>query len=37
MRLRNVKGARETIEVNPYVIKDGEERKGKWKDQSNNS
>lgn len=32
MRLRNVKGARETIEVNPYVIKDGEERKGKWKE-----
>ena len=32
MRLRNVKGARETIEVNPYVIKDGEERNGKWKE-----
>jgi tRNA (guanine-N7-)-methyltransferase len=30
MRLRNVKGAREDIEKNPYVIKDAEERKGKW-------
>jgi len=32
MRLRNVKGAREDIEKNPYVIKDGEARKGKWND-----
>lgn len=30
MRLRNVKGSRETIAANPYVIKDGEARKGKW-------
>lgn len=32
MRLRNVKGARENIEMNPYVIKDGEEKKGKWRE-----
>lgn len=30
MRLRNVKGSRETIAANPYVIKDGEAHKGKW-------
>lgn len=30
MRLRNIKGAREAIEVNPYVIPDPESRKGHW-------
>ena len=32
MRLRNVKGSRETIAANPYVIKDAEEKKGKWRE-----
>lgn len=30
MRLRNVKGARETIAANTYVIKNAEDQKGKW-------
>ena len=32
MRLRNVKGARDTIGNSPYVIKDEQESKGKWRD-----
>lgn len=32
MRLRNVKGARDTIGNSPYVIKNEEENKGKWRD-----
>ena len=30
MRLRNVKGSRETIAANDFVIKDETEMKGKW-------
>ena len=30
MRLRNVKGSREAIEVNPYTINEPETMKGKW-------
>lgn len=37
MRLRNVKGARESIENNIYVIKNETEQKGKWKEQFGNS
>ena len=32
MRLRNVKGSRETIASNDYVIQNEEEMKGKWKE-----
>ena len=32
MRLRNVKGSRETIAANEYVIKEETQYKGKWKD-----
>lgn len=32
MRLRNVKGSRETIAANDFVIKNEAEYKGKWKD-----
>lgn len=32
MRLRNVKGSRETIAANKYVIQNEEEMKGKWHD-----
>lgn len=32
MRLRNVKGSREHIAINEYVIKDAETYKGTWKD-----
>lgn len=31
MRLRNVKGSRETIGASPYVIHNGKELKGNWK------
>lgn len=31
MRLRNVKGSRDTIAVSPYVIQDIEAMKGQWK------
>lgn len=37
MRLRNVKGARESIENNIYVIKNETEQKGKWKELFDNS
>ena len=30
MRLRNVKGSRETIASNEFVIQNGEQYKGKW-------
>ena len=32
MRLRNVKGSRETIAANPLVIQDVKEQKGHWAD-----
>ena len=32
MRLRNVKGSREQIAENQYVLKDAEMNKGNWKD-----
>lgn len=32
MRLRNVKGSRETIAANHYVVHDEEQMKGKWHD-----
>lgn len=32
MRLRNVKGSREKIATNDYVIQNPEEKKGKWKE-----
>ena len=32
MRLRNVKGSREHIAINEYVIKDAENYKGTWKE-----
>ncbi len=32
MRLRNVKGSREVIAVNEYVVRDEETMKGKWKE-----
>lgn len=32
MRLRNIKGSREAIEVNEYTINKPEEMKGKWKE-----
>lgn len=32
MRLRNVRGSRETIAENPYVIKEPWEHKGKWQE-----
>lgn len=31
MRLRNIKGSREAIEINEYVINNPEDMKGKWK------
>ena len=31
MRLRNVKGSREQIAENEYVLKNAEDNKGKWK------
>ena len=31
MRLRNIKGSREAIEINEYVINNPFEMKGKWK------
>lgn len=36
MRLRNVKGSRETIAANPYVIQDETALKGKWHDKFGN-
>ncbi len=30
MRLRNVRGSRETIAASPYVVQDGKEKKGLW-------
>lgn len=32
MRLRNVKGSRETIQENPFVIQNPQEYKGRWKE-----
>lgn len=32
MRLRNIKGAREAIEANPYVIPDPENQRGHWRE-----
>lgn len=32
MRLRNIKGADDVIAANPFVIKNPEEHKGKWKE-----
>ena len=32
MRLRNVKGSREQIAENKYVLKEAEKNKGKWAD-----
>lgn len=32
MRLRNIKGSRETIAVNEYVIQDAKQYKGKWRE-----
>lgn len=32
MRLRNIKGSREAIEINEYTINSPEEYKGKWKE-----
>ncbi|MDO5145639.1 MAG: tRNA (guanosine(46)-N7)-methyltransferase TrmB [Eubacteriales bacterium] len=32
MRLRNVKGSREHIAANSYVLKNGENNKGRWKE-----
>lgn len=32
MRLRNIKGSREKIKENDFVIKEIEQKKGKWKD-----
>ena len=32
MRLRNVKGSRETIAANEYVVHEPEAYKGKWKE-----
>ena len=37
MRLRNVKGSRETIAANEYVIQDEESMKGKWKEKFGNN
>lgn len=31
MRLRNIKGSRETVAVNDYVVHDPEKQKGQWK------
>ena len=36
MRLRNVKGSRETIAANEFVIQDEESMKGKWKEKFGN-
>jgi len=35
MRLRNVKGSREEIARNPYVVKDADQYKGRWKEYLN--
>ncbi len=35
MRLRNVKGSREEIARNPYVVKDADHYKGRWKEYLN--
>ena len=32
MRLRNIPGARETIDANPVAIKNEREYKGKWRE-----
>jgi tRNA (guanine-N7-)-methyltransferase len=37
MRLRNVKGSKDTIEANQYVIQVPEEQKGKWNEAFGNS
>ncbi len=37
MRLRNVKGSRETIAANEFVIQDEESMKGKWKEKFGNN
>lgn len=37
MRLRNVKGSRETIAESEYVVKDENTMKGKWKDKFGNN
>lgn len=37
MRLRNIKGSREKIQVNECVIQDPEQHKGRWKDLFNNN
>lgn len=37
MRLRNVKGSRETIAANEYVIQDETELKGKWSERFGNN
>lgn len=37
MRLRNVKGSRETIERSPFVIKDTKKHKGNWKEVFSNN
>lgn len=37
MRLRNVKGSRETIAVSEYVIQDEESMKGKWREKFGNN
>ncbi len=36
MRLRNVKGSRETIAANEYVVRDEESMKGKWHERFGN-
>lgn len=36
MRLRNIKGSREAVAVNEYVVHNPEEYKGKWNDLFNN-
>lgn len=36
MRLRNVKGSRETIAVSEYVVQDEESMKGKWREKFGN-
>ena len=37
MRLRNVKGSRDTIALSEYVVKDEENMKGKWHEKFGNS
>lgn len=36
MRLRNVKGSRETIAVSEFVVQDEKSMKGKWKEKFGN-